>query len=139
MNSTFESIWYAPAFTSLLESRRELIVIVGAGGLHLGLSLAGLPAWNCPILAATGIPCPGCGLTRATMALIRGDVMGSLRLHAFAPIFLAALVMMVLVLVLPEIPRTWLVKGMSYLETRNGITSWVFLSLMLYWAFRLIA
>lgn len=29
--------------------------------------------WRCPILAYTGIPCPGCGMTRAARALLRLD------------------------------------------------------------------
>jgi hypothetical protein len=35
----------------------------------------------CPLAAGLGIPCPGCGLTRATLALLVGDVPGALRLH----------------------------------------------------------
>jgi hypothetical protein len=96
MNISFnqiEQIWHTPAFSSLLESRREGLIIVGAGVLHLGLSLAGLPGWSCPILAATGVPCPGCGLTRASMQFVRGDFSGSFQTHAFAPIFLFALLL----------------------------------------------
>jgi hypothetical protein len=139
MNATFRRVWYTPAFSSLLENRREGLVIAGAGALHLGLSLAGLPAWNCPILAATGVPCPGCGLTRATLALVRGDFYQSFQIHAFAPIFLFALIVMLVTLVLPETQRRKVVATISSFEARNGITAWVLFSLMLYWAFRLIA
>lgn len=139
MNTAFNRIWYAPTFSSLLESRREGLVIAGAGVLHLGLSIAGLPAWNCPILAATGIPCPGCGLTRATLQLVRGDFAGSFQTHAFAPIFLFALIVMGATLVLPAHQRINLIERISVFETRNGITAWVLFSLTLYWALRLIA
>ena len=139
MNSTFNQIWYAPAFSSLLENRREGLIIVGAGALHFGLSLVGLPAWSCPILAATGVPCPGCGLTRASMELIRGDFSSSFHTHAFAPIFLLALLLMVVTLVLPETHRVNIIAKITRLETRSGITAWVLCSLMLYWAIRLIA
>ena len=139
MNVAFNQIWYTPAFSSLLENRREGLVIVGAGALHLGLSFAGLPAWNCPILAATGIPCPGCGLTRASMELVRGDFASSFQTHAFAPIFMFALVLMVVTLVLPETQRNDLLARISRLETRSGFTAWVLFFLMLYWAIRPIA
>ena len=139
MNPTFNRIWYTPAFSSLLESRREGLVIAGAGVLHLGLSLAGLPGWSCPILAATGIPCPGCGLTHASMQLMRGDFAGSFQTHAFAPVFLFALLVMGVTLILPEAQRIKVISRISTLEIRNGITAWVLLFLMLYWAIRLIA
>jgi len=139
MNDTFNRVWYAPAFSSLLENRAEGLAIAGVGALHLGLSLAGLPAWQCPILASTGVPCPGCGLTRATMALLRGDFLQSFQLHAFAPVFLLATTVIFVSIVLPETRRRGLIAAVSRLETRNGITAWVLSSLMLYWAFRLIA
>ncbi len=48
----------------------------------------------CPMATVLGIPCPGCGLTRATLALLRGDVRGALALHplvfVLAPVFAAA-------------------------------------------------
>lgn len=49
----------------------------------------------CPMATVLGIPCPGCGLTRATLALLHGDVRGALALHplvfVLAPLFGAAL------------------------------------------------
>jgi hypothetical protein len=42
----------------------------------------------CAFRRTTGIPCPGCGLTRAMAALARGDLLAALRLHPFAPLFL---------------------------------------------------
>ncbi|MES1187080.1 MAG: DUF2752 domain-containing protein [Myxococcales bacterium] len=35
----------------------------------------------CPLASTFGVPCPGCGLTRASLALAHGDVRGALRLH----------------------------------------------------------
>ena len=45
----------------------------------------------CPIRAATGQWCPGCGLTRATHHLARGDVLQALSFNLIAPLVLAAL------------------------------------------------
>lgn len=139
MNVAFNQAWYAPAFSNLLENRREGLVIVGAGVLNLGLSLAGLPAWGCPILAATGVPCPGCGLTRASIEFVRGDFASSFQTHAFAPIFLFALFLMVVTLVLPEAQRKNLLAKIARFEARNGVMPWVLFFLMLYWVLRLIA
>lgn len=42
----------------------------------------------CPVALFTGHACPGCGLTRATSALLRGDVDGMWTLHPMAPVML---------------------------------------------------
>jgi uncharacterized protein DUF2752 len=52
------------------------------------LALAGIVAlwvWRCPIAMLTGLPCPGCGLTRAALALVTGDLAGALALHPLSP------------------------------------------------------
>jgi hypothetical protein len=35
----------------------------------------------CPFKVATGLPCPGCGLTRSSVALLQGDLVMSLYYH----------------------------------------------------------
>jgi hypothetical protein len=43
---------------------------------------------RCALHTATGLHCPGCGNTRATQALLRGDLAGAMRQN---PLFVAAL------------------------------------------------
>lgn len=38
---------------------------------------------SCPMVLFTGYPCPGCGLTRAGMALLRGDFSRAWQIHPF--------------------------------------------------------
>src|SRR5690606_37698306 len=40
----------------------------------------------CPTRLFFGLPCPGCGLTRATLAMLSLDLPEMLRLHPLAPI-----------------------------------------------------
>ena len=51
-----------------------------------------LPGLSCPLRRLTGIPCPGCYLTRATSAALVGNLPASINLHAFGPVAAAALV-----------------------------------------------
>ena len=45
----------------------------------------------CPFRALTGWWCPGCGVTRATHHLFRGDIVQALRFNLFVVVILAAL------------------------------------------------
>jgi len=53
--------------------------------LAVAAALFGVAVWSdfplCPIAGSLGVPCPGCGLTRATLALLHGDWQSALRFH----------------------------------------------------------
>jgi hypothetical protein len=78
--------------TSLV-SRRPWLAPVATGALGLvGLAYIGLnnPADGgafvpCPFHQATGLWCPGCGITRATHLLLNGDVAGALAMNLLLP------------------------------------------------------
>ena len=42
--------------------------------------------WVCPFAALWSVPCPGCGLTRAALLLLRGDWLGAWRMHPLSPL-----------------------------------------------------
>jgi hypothetical protein len=48
---------------------------------------AGAPFPACPFHAMTGLWCPGCGMTRATYALLHGDVAAAFSANLFLPVF----------------------------------------------------
>ncbi|MCU1392820.1 MAG: hypothetical protein JWM34_1248 [Ilumatobacteraceae bacterium] len=50
-----------------------------------------LPA--CPLYELTGLYCPGCGLTRATHAFLRGHLGAALGYNILFPFFIAAIVL----------------------------------------------
>ncbi|MBE9118606.1 DUF2752 domain-containing protein [Lusitaniella coriacea LEGE 07157] len=43
----------------------------------------------CPLRTFTGIPCPGCGMTRSFLAIARGDFSGAIAYNLFGPILFA--------------------------------------------------
>lgn len=45
----------------------------------------------CPIKLATGVPCPSCGTTGSTMAILKGDFLAGLTLNPFGFIVAAIL------------------------------------------------
>ena len=88
---------------SLTADLRERRWPATAGPIACGCCLAGAAVYvalqdptqggvflPCPFRLVTGLWCPGCGLTRATHFLLRGDLPTALRYHLFVvPILLA--------------------------------------------------
>lgn len=77
--------------TTPTSSSRTLaaVFLVGLAAAALWSVLSGTPATElhllpCPIHAATGVACPGCGMTRACLALARGELAAAWSLHPFA-------------------------------------------------------
>ena len=127
-----------PPISPVLRDRKFALVLAGAAGLQLTLVSFSLPGWVCPIFHITGIPCPGCGLSRAIMLLLRGDLRGSLRYHAFAPIFLLTIVAVILASVLPRSITEPVVSKAEELEGKTRLTTMILIGLVLYWLARLL-
>jgi hypothetical protein len=120
---------------SLLQSRLTALLLTGIAALQLALTAAGLPGWPCP-LGSLGIPCPGCGLTRAALELLRGDWRASFAHHAFAPVLLLACGAIAAAALLPERLRRPLIDRIGGFERRTGLTALVLTGLVLYWIAR---
>lgn len=127
-----------PILASILKSRAACAMITGAAALQLTLASYGLPGWQSPIHKVLGIPDPGCGLTRAIKALLRGDWRESLTFHAFAPFFIAALSLIAIAAVLPQVVRDKVAAVVEGLELRTGLTGYFLIGLVLYWLARLL-
>jgi hypothetical protein len=134
-------MWAETTFSpisSILRERRFGFFLIGALGVHAGLSSLHLPSWECPFFRLTGIPCPGCGLTRACLLLLRGEVRDSIRFHAFAPVFIVFISILIVGTLLPRsITEQWVYKA-EVLERQTGITAIILVGLMLYWLARLV-
>lgn len=79
MNSTTERILAAIG-----------VLAVGAGSAVVWYfnpsNVSFLPV--CPLYSATGIACPGCGLTRGFHALFHGDILTALDFNALLPMYI---------------------------------------------------
>ena len=68
-------------------SRRIPTLLVGVAGVAV---LTG--SWLCPIHAVTGLYCPGCGLTRAGLALLQLDPTTAVHQNALLLVVLPLLI-----------------------------------------------
>jgi hypothetical protein len=59
-------------------SPRRALVPLGVAGAAALLLVVG---WRCPIQLLLGLPCPTCGITRATLLALHGDLAAATHLH----------------------------------------------------------
>ena len=138
LTSSFVSALSRPILAPLLRKRVVCLAITGATILQLSLVMAGLPGWHSPVHYVFGLPDPGCGLSRAIVALLRGDWQTSLTFHAFAPLFVVALTLIAITAVLPAWPRDKIAAWVERIEGHTGLTAILLIGLVAYWLVRLL-
>jgi len=129
---------HKPFFASLLQKRRIALILLGAATLQIVLISTGLQGWQCPIHSTLGIPCPGCGLSTAVALLIKGDWQRAIHTHAFAPVFLFAIVLMGTVSILPENLHRKTVLQIAAIEKHTAFAAYILFGIIIYWIFRLL-
>jgi hypothetical protein len=117
---------------ALVEDRRlGWAMVLGGAGYGL-LCLAGGEWFRCPFRALTGLPCPGCGMTGACAAALRGDWRAVWQLNPFGPVFLLFWAVVGVGLVLPAAPRIRYTRVLGRLEAISRWPAWVLAGLLLY-------
>lgn len=124
-----ESQWSIAAY--LVRERRLGWAMVLGGVAWALLFLIGIRI-PCPVLELTGHPCPGCGLTRATFAMMRGDLKGMIHFHPFAPVFCLFWVAVVAGLLVPSGWRGIYGRKLARFEEVVRWPAWVGSALLLY-------
>lgn len=127
-----------PILSSVIENRDFCLSLAGILGVHFTLTSLDLPAWQCPIRYGLGIPCPGCGLSRAVLLLSQGNWQQSLAVHGFAPLATLGIFLILGAGMLPDNYRTTLANQIKRLENKTGITCWLLVAFMGYWLIRLL-
>ncbi|MFN8522077.1 MAG: DUF2752 domain-containing protein [Chloroflexota bacterium] len=70
----------------------------------------------CPFRVLTGLPCPGCGMTRSVVAALHGDLSTSLFYHPLGPVMLALALLLAAVDV-----YLWLRPGLGPVPQPRGL------------------
>ena len=78
--------------TIMVRSSYKIILVYVIGVLGV-IILSNTPFSLCVFLRITGLPCPGCGLTRAIILVSRLDFLGAVRMNVIAlPLFVGGAV-----------------------------------------------
>jgi hypothetical protein len=119
-------------------NQNTLRVMSAVASLQLVVTMSGIQGWQCPVYSAVGIPGPGCGLSAATVSLIRGDWQTALSIHAFAPLLAVAISSMMILSFLPRRFYRIAIKRLAVLESNSGLTGLLFAGFIGYWGLRFI-
>jgi len=122
----------------ILRDRKFALAISGTGLLQIVTAMLGISLWECPIFHLLGIPCPGCGMSRAAGSLLHGEWKQSIAFHAFAPVFVIALALVTGAALAPPRFRNHIIGKTDWLERHTGIAGLLLLSLIVYWLARLL-
>lgn len=94
--------------------------------------------WPCVFAEITGLPCPGCGLTRATVALLHGDWRTSWDFHPFAGFFLIVGILVAAGGVLPSSLVEALAARMEVFERRTKLPAIILVALVCFGLLRML-
>jgi hypothetical protein len=131
------------ALAELLDDRRQVRVVAAALVSYLALgaahALGWVPiAWPCPVRWALGVPCPGCGLTRATLALLGGHPAAAIAAHPLAPLALLGGLLVVTAALLPRPLATQLAARVRRVEGAAPFDACIAVALIAVWLTRLV-
>ncbi|MCP4630706.1 MAG: DUF2752 domain-containing protein [bacterium] len=134
----FSRFLFKPVLSTIIRNRRISIIIMMAVIIQTGLSLHHITFWSCPLARTAGIPCPGCGLTRAMEAMLRCDWGMMARFHVFAPLVGFTVLLISASAFLPGAARIELAERIEAVEKKTGIPGVFVTGLVAYWLFRIV-
>lgn len=138
MASTERSGWGA-GMLQVLMSRPVAVALACGVGLHLLFSSVGLLIYRCPLQSVFALPCPGCGVSRAMLSLLRRDWAGAWAHHPFAPYFACLALLCAISAVLPEQRRKQFMEWALRIEQRTHVNALLLVAFAMYGAVRTIA
>jgi hypothetical protein len=80
---------------------------------------------GCPFLRVTGLPCPFCGMTRATLAMGGGDFGAALEYHPLAPLVVVGVLALLAIVVVGRVDQL-LVGKRPYALLGAVLAVWAF-------------
>lgn len=129
--------WNFPSILqSVPASRKNLIIVVSIVFAHLLSASMGISYLQCPIKAILKIPCPGCGLTTATVQLLTGQWETAVITHAFVPLFAIVFLFSVSACFFPNRYLLKTHEMICEMEKRTGFTVIAITAIVAYWLCR---
>lgn len=126
--------WLAPLMRQRAMCRALMLAFLVLGfGAWMGWTL-----WPCTFAEVTGLPCPGCGLTRATSALLHGDWRSSWQFHPFAGFFVLVSIFVAAGALMPPPQVAGLSARVEIFEQRTKLPAIILVALVCFGLLRML-
>ena len=125
--------WLAPLMADVVLCR---IVVAVCAALGAAAAL-GITIWGCAFYALTGIPCPGCGMTRAVTALLCGQWSQAIAYHPLSPAYFAMGALLGAAAIAPATLRAGLIQRVRRLEERTALPALIVLCTIIFGLLRM--
>ncbi len=130
--------FWDPALAPIVRDGLFCRTLAAAGVIQLMLGTVGRGLVPCPVWELFHAPCPGCGMTRASLALMSGEWGRAMRLNAMAGAFLVGLGVLLVGTFLGSGARARFARRVEAIERRGFPAQAVAIATLLYWIVRLI-
>lgn len=125
-----------------VERKLAWVTLTGLTTMFL-ISMLWRPADNptvilCPFRAFTGLPCPGCGMTRAFCALGHGELLRAIHFNAVSPLLYVAFFIVWVGAVATVFNLYGLRSAVMRLRPNRAISTTLFALMLVWWVVRLI-
>lgn len=124
------SRWELAAY--LIKDRRLGLAMLGGGLIYFILAYNGLNLMPCPFLKVTGLPCPGCGMTRSCLAGLQGNWAEVWCFNPFGPVFAVFWAIVGTGAMLPQPLRKRFAHRLGRIEQKTRWAGWVAGGLVIY-------
>jgi len=128
-----------PVFSSLVRHPRVAAIMLLGAGIAGGSQALGIPVWRCPLKTVTGLDCPGCGLTRGTLALFEWRWPDALESHLFSPLVPLVVATVGIILIAPAPARPKIIATVELVENKTFLGAFITLSFLVYSLTRMLS
>lgn len=125
--------WFTPLLKQVVLCRALVAAVTVLGAGHL----LGYVLWPCVFASVTGLPCPGCGMTRAVGALVRAEWSEAMRFHPFAPGFVLFGTVMAFCALAPGRIRNAVVRTIGRFESATRLPTIFLFAAVIYGLLRM--
>lgn len=125
-------------FAAMLRERPLCWALLGSALILISAQVLKVRIWVCAFREMTGLPCPGCGMTRAFSSLCRGQWQRALSYHPLSPIVFVAVIALAVITCLPQRSRALILPQLQLLEQRTGFSTLSILALLGYGIWRIL-